>query len=583
MKTRLTLLLAFLAFFLLFLPVFCLQAQPQPQTLSLYTPAPSAVTQANGTYTGQVFSGTLPIYYWVVARYPSGTAAPFGPISVPNTPGVQNLNAQRFVTVTWAQVSGATSYDVIRSTTPSYPAPCNDCAISLANTGASFVDNSPSPGGAYPPAGVPNVAASNATMRIENIAQANPFINVTLNGSNFQMALVTPGASLISAQSPQAGDCVEFLNATTITTSGAPCVSGGLPDPGSSGMVARTALNTTAARSITGTTNQVNVTNGNGVTGDPVVSIANNPVLPGTPSTGSGNISANASTASALAANPADCAANNFANAIGANGDLGCAQVTTNSVAGANKRGNGTQFQITTGSVTTDNCAKFDANGNIVDAGAACSAGGTTYTWPYQTISGVDYVAGSFPVTRPVPANWTSVNLGTSVRTNAASGAITLLGQADAQWHMVCTPLPAVPYTIRLALLLTPSIVESNLRAAILWRNSGSGTLEAISARSGGGSVIEWTDWTSVSSLAATNTSNTFYSTPPVFYIQLQDDNTNRIIRLWDGTKAYNPFTGTNWQEPRTTFLTPDQVCFGVFSDNGNFAPYATLVGYSPN
>lgn len=40
-------------------------------------------------------------------------------------------------------------------------------------------------------------------------------------------------------------------------------------------------------------------------------------------------------------------------------------------------RGNATQLQLTSGSVSTDDCAKFDANGNLVSAGAACGASGT--------------------------------------------------------------------------------------------------------------------------------------------------------------------------------------------------------------
>jgi hypothetical protein len=48
---------------------------------------------------------------------------------------------------------------------------------------------------------------------------------------------------------------------------------GGLPDPGSSGLVIRTALNTTVARTLTGTTNQVIITNGTGVSGNPTFSL----------------------------------------------------------------------------------------------------------------------------------------------------------------------------------------------------------------------------------------------------------------------------------------------------------------------
>lgn len=49
-----------------------------------------------------------------------------------------------------------------------------------------------------------------------------------------------------------------------------------------SGLVARTAPDTIVTRSITGTTNEITVTNGDGVAADPVVGIAPNPVIPGT-------------------------------------------------------------------------------------------------------------------------------------------------------------------------------------------------------------------------------------------------------------------------------------------------------------
>lgn len=49
--------------------------------------------------------------------------------------------------------------------------------------------------------------------------------------------------------------------------------NGAMPDPGANGIMVRTALNTDVARTITGTTNQVNVSNGNGVSGNPVLSL----------------------------------------------------------------------------------------------------------------------------------------------------------------------------------------------------------------------------------------------------------------------------------------------------------------------
>lgn len=51
---------------------------------------------------------------------------------------------------------------------------------------------------------------------------------------------------------------------------------GGLGDPGANGIVARTALNTTTARTITGTANKITVTDGSGVSGNPTLTL---PVL----------------------------------------------------------------------------------------------------------------------------------------------------------------------------------------------------------------------------------------------------------------------------------------------------------------
>ena len=48
---------------------------------------------------------------------------------------------------------------------------------------------------------------------------------------------------------------------------------GGIADPSSNGILARTALNTTSARTITGTANQITVTNGDGVSGNPTLSL----------------------------------------------------------------------------------------------------------------------------------------------------------------------------------------------------------------------------------------------------------------------------------------------------------------------
>lgn len=72
-----------------------------------------------------------------------------------------------------------------------------------------------------------------------------------------------------------AGTDGQALKANSATATGLEWGSdtSGLADPGANGVVVRTALNTTTARTITGTTNQVSVSNGDGVSGNPTLSL----------------------------------------------------------------------------------------------------------------------------------------------------------------------------------------------------------------------------------------------------------------------------------------------------------------------
>jgi hypothetical protein len=58
-------------------------------------------------------------------------------------------------------------------------------------------------------------------------------------------------------------------------------------------------------------------------------------------------------------------------------------------------QGNGAKIQLSTGTTTSGNCAKFDANGNVVDNGAACGSGGggsLTLTDGTHTVSGTTQI-----------------------------------------------------------------------------------------------------------------------------------------------------------------------------------------------
>ena len=151
------------------------------QTANLFTPAPSPVVQASATYTGQQFTGSAPIFYWVIACYQIGCVSPFGPISVTGTPGISGLNANRFVTINWAAQNSATSYIVVRGSTNQFPNPCASCVVP-ALTATSARDN-----GAgltsFPPNGYSLATSATGVIFIDNISQSLPTLKSNINGS----------------------------------------------------------------------------------------------------------------------------------------------------------------------------------------------------------------------------------------------------------------------------------------------------------------------------------------------------------------------------------------------------------------
>jgi hypothetical protein len=70
------------------------------------------------------------------------------------------------------------------------------------------------------------------------------------------------------------GNCAQWDASGNLTATGSACGSAtGLGDPGSNGVVVRTSSGTTTARTIAGTANQISVSNGDGVSGNPILSV----------------------------------------------------------------------------------------------------------------------------------------------------------------------------------------------------------------------------------------------------------------------------------------------------------------------
>ncbi len=108
---------------------------------------------------------------------------------------------------------------------------------------------------------------------------------LTTNGSSASWAAVPQGTvTSVDATQPSAG----------LTISGAPITSSGtlafalandlaaVEGLAGTGLAVRTGTDAWTTRTLTGTTDQITVTNGDGIAGNPTVAIATNPVLPGT-------------------------------------------------------------------------------------------------------------------------------------------------------------------------------------------------------------------------------------------------------------------------------------------------------------
>lgn len=168
-----------------------------------------------------------------------------------------------------------------------------------------------------------NSGQSRTDCSISGSGSSTSFTDIT-SGTNISATMVVGNGAALSASGT---GTIVATSATRLVANGTNCSSGqfaqGVDTLGNA--EGCTALPTT----LTGTANQITVS---ASTGAITLSIPTSPTLPGTTTgTFSGNltgaVTGNASTATALAANPADCSAGQYATTIAANGDLTCAQV----------------------------------------------------------------------------------------------------------------------------------------------------------------------------------------------------------------------------------------------------------------
>jgi hypothetical protein len=172
---------------------------------------------------------------------------------------------------------------------------------------------------------------------------------------------------------------------------------------------------------------------------------AANDIASGTLASGrlSGSYSINAATCTALAANPADCSAGQFGNAIAASGDLTCAAVNFTNLAGS-----ATDSQVPNLEDLSTGCAsgellKADAGGDII-CGSAGSASFSTFDGDYgaETVTSAWDLSGALlelpNSTAPTSGDCDAAGEAGRVHvdTNAPSGEQLYVCEGAAGWQL---------------------------------------------------------------------------------------------------------------------------------------------------
>ena len=116
------------------------------------SPGPTQTTQQNfllNTSTPPVSSaaarivgnpGPATVYYWIVANYPVGSSSPAGPFAVANVPNT--LSGSNYVAVSPSYPLGATSLDLLKTSSPVAPSGACACAVATGVTSGNINDQS---------------------------------------------------------------------------------------------------------------------------------------------------------------------------------------------------------------------------------------------------------------------------------------------------------------------------------------------------------------------------------------------------------------------------------------------------------
>jgi hypothetical protein len=133
-------------FLITFLAVSLCSAQSPPSppvstsqlTFPLFTLNLTPVTSYSAQLVGNPGPGTY--FYWFVANFPVGSTAPSGPLQVTGAPNL--LSGSNYIQVNFVSPVGASSVDVLRTTSSTPPTGACNCAVSVGATSSPVNDQS---------------------------------------------------------------------------------------------------------------------------------------------------------------------------------------------------------------------------------------------------------------------------------------------------------------------------------------------------------------------------------------------------------------------------------------------------------
>lgn len=347
-----------------------------PSTIAMSAPPPSAPTNVSV----QVVNGAnSTYYYWIVANYPIGKVITPSPVVASRGP--DTFSSTQFINVGWGAQTGASSYDVLRTNTSGVPNGTTNSAVATGLTVTSFKDTIVSPS-SYTLG--PIASTFNGQISIDNTNSTVPVLlwtlpqinnlpvnvitfsdNTTQNtagggggGSNGKYTVVTYSATPTFAST--SGTVENFLiTLTGNVTSSTLTVSPGKPD-----LSIDICQDGAGSHTFVWPTNVLNApviddrahycTLVSGVWNGTNLNISGATLHKDDWTQIPGEVNISQASGSGIT---------KLAPAAGSNVTITVPARTANMA---------TQL----GSTVSNNCAKFDVNGNLVDAGLACGGGG---------------------------------------------------------------------------------------------------------------------------------------------------------------------------------------------------------------